>query len=103
MPFTVAGFKARFPGLKTAPDGLVTPALVAAQAECAESVWQDLYSEGVLHLAAYKVTIDTAGIKAKKVTSKENVYLTEYNRLMRIVAIGATVSGPSVTNSDLGI
>ena len=102
MALTVADFKERFPSLKTASDGLVMRALTAAQAEVPESVWLAFHEEGVLHRAAMKVTVDPAGIKAKKATIR-NVYEVEYERLMNLVVTGPTVSAASVTDADLGI
>ncbi len=101
---TAADFKKRFRSLKTAHDDNINAVIIAAELEISQPVWTDLYTEGVLNLAAHKLTIDPAGMKArKKDQTGQGVYLAEYNRLMALVGIGVSVSGPTVTNADLGI
>ena len=94
MAVTIADIKASFPALATAPDELVQIKLDEATLRVNVDAWGNRADMGVHYLTAHLVTLDPAGVKARKVNSTgESVYLAEYNRLLRAVASGFRVTG----------
>lgn len=94
MAVTSTSLVVRFPSMSTASTTLIDACLAAARLRVPNRIWGDLEDEGVLHLAAHLITLDPAGVKARKVNQTGmSVYLAEYNRLVGIVGSGFRVTG----------
>lgn len=83
----LAGFRARFPEFRTAPDAVVTAALTAAAGETSTD-FGDSYDEAHGLLAAHKLAISPFGQSARMVSDKgETTYQRERDAVMaRMIA-----------------
>ncbi len=85
MAVTLTSLRARYPEFTDTPDALLTAAITAAGNEVNETVWGDLYDEGVLLLACEKAVISTHAHELQAEGGGESSYMKEYKRLQRIV------------------
>ena len=90
-------FLARFPEfageLEDGGEQLINLTLKAAGSELSLPLWGSLYEEGVLYLAADKLTRSRLGeaLRDPDEPSAKSVYAIEFDRLCRIVSMGARV------------
>lgn len=71
---------------------VISLTLKASEAELEPKVWGKLYEEGVFYLAADKLFRSRLGESLRhEETSPTSMYATEFNRLARIVSMGARV------------
>ena len=70
---------------------VILASLLAAEEELNDHLWGKLYSEGVLYLAADKLTRTAVGERFRSEGEASSVYGQEFERLARIVSMGARV------------
>ena len=88
-------FLARFPEYTDEPrDGdreVITATLKAAEQELNPMLWGPLFLEGVLYLAADKLTRTAVGERFRPEGAEASVYGQEFERLCRVISMGARV------------
>ena len=93
----IKAFLARFPefaeSLEEHDREVINLTLKAAEAELNPRVWGDLLEEGVLYLAADKLTRSRLGesLRDPDDPAAKSVYAIEFERLSRIASMGARV------------
>lgn len=72
---------------------VISQTLKAAEAELNPSIWGELFREGVFYLAADKLTRSRLGeqMRDPDEPSAKSVYAIEFERLCRVVSMGARV------------
>lgn len=89
-------FLARFPEFAECQEQgdkeVIALTIKASEVELDPKVWGNLYEEGVLYLAADKLFRSRLGEPLRgEETAPTSMYATEFNRLSRIVSMGARV------------
>lgn len=89
-------FLARFPEFKDEIEGgkeVMTLTLASAESELNRHIWGSLFEEGVLFLAADKLMRTSIGetLRDPDDPASKSVYAQEFERLARIVSMGARV------------
>jgi hypothetical protein len=90
-------FLARFPEfadeLEDGGREVVNLTLKAAEAELSQRLWGELFAEGVFYLAADKLMRSRLGeqLRDPDDPAAKSVYAIEFDRLCRIVSMGARV------------
>lgn len=69
----------------------IVATLKASEEELNEYIWGQLYDEGVLYLTADKLTRTAIGERFRPESEAISVYGQEFERLARIVSMGARV------------
>lgn len=93
----IKAFMMRFPEFtESMEDGdkeLVMATLKAAESELNSRIWGTLFEEGVLYLAADKLTRSRLGehIRSSDNSAAKSVYAVEFERLAFIASMGARV------------
>ena len=96
MAYDITAFRARFPEFQNVVDSIIEANLLAAALEVDPGIWGQKTSEGILLLAAHKLTISPWGQAVRTAkqgtnTMHNTLYWEEYSRLMRMVASGFRV------------
>lgn len=88
-------FLARFPEFadeaRQGDREAIVATLKASEEELNQNLWGNLYYEGVLYLAADKLTRTAIGERFRPEGEAISVYGQEFERLARIVSMGARV------------
>jgi len=88
-------FLSRFPEFADDPRqgdrDVIATTLKAAEQELNPSLWGELYQEGVLYLAADKLTRTAVGERFRPEGASLSVYGQEFERLCRVISMGARV------------
>ena len=90
-------FLARFPEfadeLEDGGREVVTGTIKAAESELNQNLWGSLFEEGILYLAADKLIRSRIGeaLRDPDEPAAKSVYAIEFERLCRIVSMGARV------------
>jgi hypothetical protein len=88
-------FLARFPEFADEPRQcdreVISQTLKAAEQELNRNLWGHLFEEGVLYLAADKLTRTAVGERFRPEGAEHSVYGQEFERLCRVISMGARV------------
>lgn len=88
-------FLARFPEFAEEPRQgdreVIASTLKAAEQELNPTLWGELFSEGILYLAADKLTRTAVGERFRPEGAETSVYGQEFERLCRVISMGARV------------
>jgi len=93
----IKAFLARFPefaeSLQDGDKEVIALTLKAAETELSRNHWGELFEEGVLFLAADKLTRSRIGesLRDPDESLAKSVYAVEFERLARIASMGARV------------
>jgi hypothetical protein len=93
----IKSFLARFPEfsdeLEDGGKEVITLTLQAAESELNTTLWGNLFEEGVFYLAADKLVRSRVGeqLRDPDEPSAKSVYAIEFERLCRVVSMGARV------------
>ena len=86
-------FLRRFPEFRDADPCLIEMALAEAKKELNPKLWGELYQTGLMFLAADKLAMSPMGEAVRlEGSSNQTTYRLEFERLCRLISMGARVA-----------